>query len=198
MALRIVRKSVGLRPRTFGGGRSAEISSNSASDISVEYRSRMTSYFARSASFQGIANLPKLLQTRENQTPRGRATNFRSGQALTCRSLPIYVMNMHAARHKKARMGTNNRAGQGPGQTEKTHADREGAKPPGHVSQSCPQVENFSDDFSGQRGEVAGVRHLVRQLLRPVAAGRPFPARLQARDLHHHARQPDHHVRGGG
>src|SRR5271165_2198229 len=31
MALRIVRKSVGLRPRTFGGGRSAEISSNSAS-----------------------------------------------------------------------------------------------------------------------------------------------------------------------
>src|SRR5208337_5037896 len=79
MALRIVRKSVGLRPRTFGGGRSAEISSNSASDISVEYRSRMTSYFARSASFQGIANLPKLLQTRENQTPRGRSTNFRSG-----------------------------------------------------------------------------------------------------------------------
>src|SRR5271165_5161035 len=79
MALRIVRKSVGLRPRTFGGGRSAEISSNSASDISVEYRYRMTSYFARSASFQGIANLPKLLQTRENQTPRGRSTNFRSG-----------------------------------------------------------------------------------------------------------------------
>src|SRR5271157_4000877 len=31
MALRIVRKSVGLRPRTFGVGRSAEISSNSAS-----------------------------------------------------------------------------------------------------------------------------------------------------------------------
>src|SRR5271166_2213199 len=82
MALRIVRKSVGLRPRTFGGGRSAEISSNSASDISVEYRSRMTSYFARSASFQGIANLPKLLQTRENQTPRGRSTNFRSGSKL--------------------------------------------------------------------------------------------------------------------
>src|SRR5271165_3871901 len=82
MALRIVRKSVGLRPRTFGGGRSAEISSNSASDISVEYRSRMTSYFARSASFQGIANLPKLLQTRENQTPRGRSTNFRSGSEL--------------------------------------------------------------------------------------------------------------------
>src|SRR5271165_3481018 len=82
MALRIVRKSVGLRPRTFGGGRSAEISSNSASDISVEYRSRMTSYFARSASFQGIANLPKLLQTRENQTPRGRSTNFRSGSEI--------------------------------------------------------------------------------------------------------------------
>src|SRR5271157_1976125 len=82
MALRIVRKSVGLRPRTFGGGRSAEISSNSASDISVEYRSRMTSYFARSASFQGIANLPKLLQTRENQTPRGRSTNFRSGSQI--------------------------------------------------------------------------------------------------------------------
>jgi len=43
----------------------------------------MTSYFARSASFQGIANLPKLLQTRENQTPRGRSTNFRSGSEPT-------------------------------------------------------------------------------------------------------------------
>src|SRR5208283_1209376 len=91
MALRIVRKSVGLRPRTFGGGRSAEISSNSASDISVEYRSRMTSYFARSASFQGIANLPKLLQTRENQTPRGRSTNFRSGSMSPTRNSNGFV-----------------------------------------------------------------------------------------------------------
>src|SRR5208283_1382475 len=57
MALRIVRKSVGLRPRTFGGGRSAEISSNSASDISVEYRSRMTSYVPRHReSPQVVAN----------------------------------------------------------------------------------------------------------------------------------------------
>src|SRR5208282_920345 len=81
MALRIVRKSVGLRPRTFGGGRSAEISSNSASDISVEYRSRITSYFARSASLQGIANLPKLLQTQGIR--RREAGQPISGQALS-------------------------------------------------------------------------------------------------------------------
>ena len=55
--------SVGLPPRRLGGGRSGAISENSASDISLEYRARITSYFARSASFHGIANLPKLLQT---------------------------------------------------------------------------------------------------------------------------------------
>src|SRR5208283_4718872 len=102
MALRIVRKSVGLRPRTFGGGRSAEISSNSASDISVEYRSRMTSYFARSASFQGIANLPKLLQTRENQTPRGRSTNFRSGSEIV--GVERLELRVAAARHVRHRL----------------------------------------------------------------------------------------------
>src|SRR5665213_1046421 len=52
----MMRRSVGLRPRFLGGGSSAEMSSNSSSDISVEYRSRITSYFTRSVSFQGIAN----------------------------------------------------------------------------------------------------------------------------------------------
>src|SRR5208283_4410177 len=76
----MMRKSVGLRPFALGGGSSAQTSSNSASDISVEYRSRMTSYFTRSASFQGIANLPKLLQI-QGIKPR-EASQPISGQAL--------------------------------------------------------------------------------------------------------------------
>src|SRR5208282_5872589 len=77
----MMRKSVGLRPFALGGGSSAQTSSNSASDISVEYRSRMTSYFTRSASFQGIANLPKLLQI-QGIKPR-EASQPISGQALS-------------------------------------------------------------------------------------------------------------------
>src|SRR5208283_2586336 len=86
----MMRKSVGLRPFALGGGSSAQTSSNSASDISVEYRSRMTSYFTRSASFQGIANLPKLLQIqgikpREAGQPiSGQALRYGS-QLLRCR-----------------------------------------------------------------------------------------------------------------
>src|SRR5208283_3695731 len=76
----MMRKSVGLRPFALGGGSSAQTSSNSASDISVEYRSRMTSYFTRSASFQGIPNLPKLLQI-QGIKPR-EASQPISGQAL--------------------------------------------------------------------------------------------------------------------
>src|SRR5271157_2857400 len=76
----MMRKSVGLRPFALGGGSSAQTSSNSASDISVEYRSRMTSYFTRSASFQGIANLPKLLQI-QGIKPREAGQPI-SGQAL--------------------------------------------------------------------------------------------------------------------
>jgi hypothetical protein len=39
----------------------------------------MTSYFARSASFQGIANLPKLLQTKGIKSREAGQPNFRSG-----------------------------------------------------------------------------------------------------------------------
>src|SRR5271157_3305042 len=91
----MMRKSVGLRPFALGGGSSAQTSSNSASDISVEYRSRMTSYFTRSASFQGIANLPKLLQI-QGIKPREAGQPI-SGQALSVGPLPVGWLSMHGA-----------------------------------------------------------------------------------------------------
>ena len=70
---------------------------------------------------------------------------------------------------------------QRPRRTEKTHGNREGAKPPGHVFEPRSQVENLRYDLSRQRRQTAGVRHLVRQFLCAAEAGRPLATRLQAR-----------------
>ncbi len=57
-----------LATSSLGAGSNGRISAYSASDKSLEYRSRTTSYFARSASLHGITTLQMSLQTPENQT----------------------------------------------------------------------------------------------------------------------------------
>src|SRR5208283_5853710 len=101
----MMRKSVGLRPFALGGGSSAQTSSNSASDISVEYRSRMTSYFTRSASFQGIASLPKLLQI-QGIKPR-EASQPISGQALRKINIEIVSGALHKSEVTEVELSKN-------------------------------------------------------------------------------------------
>jgi hypothetical protein len=45
---------------------------------------------------------------------------------------------------------------------EKTDGNREGAKPPGHFSQSREEVQDLGHDFSRQWSKIAGFRYMVR------------------------------------
>jgi hypothetical protein len=98
-------------------------------------------------------------------------------------------------RHER-RAGRNKAGRKGP-TNGKTDANREGAKPPGHVSQSCKEVQDLGYDFSRQWGEIAGIRYLVRQFLRLASPRRSLSASLQARNLYDHASKPDYDVRSG-
>ena len=64
-------------------GMESRVAAGPAFDMSLEYRARMTSCFARSASFHGIANLPKSLQTLGNKSREAGQQIL--GQALTLR-----------------------------------------------------------------------------------------------------------------
>ena len=68
-------------------------------------------------------------------------------------------MNSQNARRKR-RAEKNKQAGRNGPTNGKTHGNREGAKPPGHVPQSRPKVQDVGHDFSRQRSETCRVSSL--------------------------------------
>ena len=98
-------------------------------------------------------------------------------------SAPIFVNRLAGISRQRDRWPS----GRSPAQQEAKNMERKNTERSGRLPEPRAQEQDAGHDLPGERRQTAGDRHLVRQLLRAAAPRRPFAARLQARDLDHHA-----------